>query len=176
MKDVAFAQTEIAFEIEWRDDLPMQNDVFDVRSVFGDRVDHGVAERFFLVVPVQASAQLVRRVLHEARHDVFAGRRDRRIGQRRNHHVDVRAAREVAVLGVVVGALHVFDAGGNRHCAAQVRAFAGHAFEVRQSVEREIYFAGRSAELVAIDLFEKFVGRCPFVDHLYECEARIDAG
>jgi len=38
--------------------------------------DDRIAESFLLIVPVQAGAQLVRRVLHEAGEHVLAGRRD----------------------------------------------------------------------------------------------------
>ena len=106
-----------------------------------------------------APAQLVGRVLHEAGQDVLARRRDGRIGQRGNDHVDVGTAREVAVLGVVVGALHVVDAGRDRDRAAQVRARPGQALEVRQRVERQVHLARRAAELVAAHFFQKFVGQ-----------------
>ena len=104
----------------------------------------------------RAGCQLVRRVLHEARQDVFARRRDRRIGERRDHHVDVRPPRELAVLRLVVGALHVVDARRDRDRAAQVRPLARQAREIRQRVEREVHLARRSAELVAAHLVEKF--------------------
>ena len=81
----------------------------------------GVAEGFSLIVP-GAVSEFVRSVLDEAGQDVLAWRRDARVGETRNHHVDVRTAREIAVLRVVVGALHVFDAGRDGHCAAKMRA------------------------------------------------------
>ena len=79
------------------------------------------ASRWSSQVP---SLQVVRRVLHEARHHVLARRRDRRIGEARDHHVDVRPPREAPVLRLVVGALHVVDARRDRDRAAQVRAGA----------------------------------------------------
>ena len=51
----------------------------------------GVAQVLLLGVPV-ALAQLVRRVLDEARHDVLAGRRHVGVDRRLDGHVDVRAA------------------------------------------------------------------------------------
>ena len=98
LEDVAFAQSELAFQIERRDYLAVQDDVFDIRRVLGNGVDHVVAKRFFLIVPVQAGPQLVRRVLHEARHDVLSRRRDRRIGQRGNDHVNVRRREKLPYL------------------------------------------------------------------------------
>src|SRR5208283_3434480 len=65
LEDVALAQPPLAFEIERSDDLPVKDDVFDVGRVLGDGVDDGVAESFFLIVPVQAGSELVGRVLHE---------------------------------------------------------------------------------------------------------------
>src|SRR5580704_9844854 len=74
LEDVAFAQSPLAFEIERSDYLLVQDYVFDVGRVLGDGIDDGVAESFFLIVPVQAGAQLVRGVLHEAGEHMFAGR------------------------------------------------------------------------------------------------------
>ena len=91
--------------------------------MLGDGVDDGVAESFALIVP-GALSEFVRRVLHEAGKHVLARRRDARVGQARDHHVDVGTAREIAVFRVVVGALHVFDAGRDGDCAAQMRARA----------------------------------------------------
>ena len=127
-----------------------------------------------LLVP-RAFFQLVGRVLHEARHHVLARRRDRRIGQARDHHVDVGPARVAAVLGVVVGALHVIDAGRNRDRAAQVLAFSRHAGEVGQRVEREVHFARRAAEFVALHFLTEIVGQVLGVDHLQERQVGIDA-
>src|SRR4051794_1708893 len=65
LEDVALGETEIALEIERRQYLPMQNDVADVRRVFRDRIDHGVAKRLALGVPREPRLQLVGRVLDE---------------------------------------------------------------------------------------------------------------
>ncbi len=92
-----------------------------------------------------------------------------------NHHVDIGTAREVAVLGVVVSPLHVFDARRNGNRAAQVRAGSGHTFEIGQGVERHVHFAGGTAELIAINFFEKFCGQVALVDKLSERQPRIDA-
>src|SRR5687767_13396296 len=64
LEDVSFRQPKFAFEIERRYDLPVQNDVFNVRGVLCDGVDDGIAELFALLVPVPF-LQIVRRVLHE---------------------------------------------------------------------------------------------------------------
>jgi len=92
------------------EDLAVEDELLQVGRVLGDRVHHRVAEGFALLVP-GPFPQLVGRVLHEAGQDVLAGRRHRRVGQGGDDHVDVRARGELAVLGLVVGPLHVFDAG-----------------------------------------------------------------
>src|ERR1700733_3776244 len=109
LENVAFAQSPLTFEIKRSDDLPVQDDVFDVRRILGNRVDDSIAEGFLLIIPVQAGAQFVGRILHEAGEHVFARWCDRWVGERRDNHINVRMAREVAVLGIVVGALHIFD-------------------------------------------------------------------
>ena len=76
LKNVAFAQSQFALQIERRDHLLVQDDVFDIGRVLGDGVDDIVAKGFFLIVPVEAGPQLVGRVLHEAGQDVLARRRD----------------------------------------------------------------------------------------------------
>src|SRR5579863_455546 len=74
LEDVALGQSPLAFEIERSDDLLLDDDVFQVRCVLRDRVDHRVAERLFFSVPTEPGRQLVWCVLHEARHHVLAGR------------------------------------------------------------------------------------------------------
>ena len=69
---------------------------------------------------------------------------------------------EPAVLGVVVGALHVVDRRAKRDRAAEVLADARQAAEVRQAVEREVDLARRAAELEAADLLlERRRRACP---------------
>src|ERR1700680_2956945 len=94
LKNVAFAEAEFALEIKRRNHLFVQDDVLDVGCVLGNGVDHVVAERFFLIVPVNTGAQLVGSVLYEAGHYVLAGGRDGRISQAGDDHIDVWAARK----------------------------------------------------------------------------------
>src|SRR5216683_2895143 len=76
LKNVAFAEAELALKIKRRDHLFVQDDVFDIGSVLGNGVDDVVAERFFLIIPANTRTQLVWSVLYEAGHYVLAGRRD----------------------------------------------------------------------------------------------------
>src|SRR5439155_14663937 len=170
----ALGQTELALQVERRQHLPVQDDLADVRRVLRERVDDGVAKRVALPVP-RPGFELVRRVLHETRQDVLARRRYGRIGERRNHHVDVRPPREFAVLRLIVGALHVVDAWRNRVRAAQVRTRTGQAREIGQRAEGEVHLARRSAELVPPHVVQELTGQIGFGDELQEREARIDA-
>ena len=54
LENIALAQSPFPFQIERRDHLAMQNDVLDIRRVLGNGVDDGVAELFFLRIPVQS--------------------------------------------------------------------------------------------------------------------------
>src|SRR5216683_1214748 len=175
LKNVALGEAEFALEVEWRDDLAADDDFFDVGSVFGEGVDDSVAEGFALVVP-RAVGEFVGSVLDEAGKDVLAGRGNGRIGEAGNDDVDIRFAGEAAVLGVVVGALHVLDAGGDGNCAAKMRALAGHGLEIGERVEREIDFAGGAAEFVAANTFEEIGGEFAGLKKFFESEMRVDAG
>ena len=140
-------------DVERRLDVAMEDDVADVRGELGDPVDHGVAERLALVVPgAQLRRELVGRVLDEAADDVLAGWRHRRVDQGRDDHVDVRATAEAAVLGVVVGLLHLLDRRAEADRAAQVLALAGQAGEVREPVHGQVDLARRATELEPPDL------------------------
>src|SRR5216683_2990304 len=175
LKNVALREAEFALEIERGENLAGDDGFFDVGCVLGDGVDDGVAEGFALLVP-GALRELVGRVLHEAGENVLARRRDAGIGEAGDDDIDVRLARVAAVLGVVVGALHVLDAGGNGNCAAKMRALAGHGLEIGERIERKIDFARGAAEFVAADAFEKVGGELAGIDEFFESEMRVDTG
>ena len=59
LEDVALGQSEFALEVERCQDLPVQDDVADVRRVLGDRVDDRVAEGFALDVQAGALAMSI---------------------------------------------------------------------------------------------------------------------
>jgi hypothetical protein len=155
LEDVAFRQAEVALDVERRQDLPVQDAIPDVRRVLGDRVHDRVAERLPVGVPASLFLQVIRRVLHEARHDVLPRWGDRRIGQARDDDVDIRLARIASVLRFVVRALHVFDARRDRHGATQMMAGSRQAREVRQPVERHVHLAGRSAVFVSLHVLHE---------------------
>ena len=193
LEDVAFRQPEVPLDVERRQHLAMEDQVADVRRVLGNGVDHRVAERLALqvplgrdcdrpaVVPAPAPVSLPsRRKSYGAyctKHDItcLPGRRQRRVGQRRNHDVDVRPPREPPVLRIVVGAFHVVHAGRDGDGAAQVRPGARQAGEVRQAVEREVHLARRAAELVAAHALQEVGWQILRVEPALEREPRIDA-
>src|SRR5262249_7460640 len=55
-----------------------------------------------------------------------------------------------------------------------MRAFARKALEVRQRIESEIHFAGRTAEFVAVDVLDKIRRKMFRTDHSHEGQSRID--
>src|ERR1041384_8083264 len=40
LKNISFRQTKITFEIEWRQNLPIANQLLDVRRVLRNRINH----------------------------------------------------------------------------------------------------------------------------------------
>src|SRR5262245_50004737 len=62
LKDVALGQTPLALQIERRHDLTMDDEGFEIRRIFRQRVDHRVAEPFTMLIP-RSLLQRVRRVL-----------------------------------------------------------------------------------------------------------------
>ena len=175
LKNVALREAEFAFEIERRKDLAANDEFFDIGRVLGDGFDHVITEGFALVVP-GALRQLVRRVLHEAGEYVLARWSYARIRQARYDHIDVGSAGEMAVLGVVVSALHVLDARGDRNRAAKVRAGPGHGFEIGEAVESDVHFAGGPTIFIAAHTLEKISGQLAGLQEFFERKVGIDAG
>src|SRR2546425_10995091 len=66
LEDVAFGKTDDALDVGRRDDLAMQDRALQVRSVFGQRIDHRIAELLAACV-APAAVEVIRRVLHEDR-------------------------------------------------------------------------------------------------------------
>src|SRR6188768_3187487 len=54
LEDVAFRQTERAFDVQRREDLPVQYQVLQVRGVLGNRVDDRVTERLTMLIPLRS--------------------------------------------------------------------------------------------------------------------------
>src|ERR1051325_3948692 len=152
----------------------MQNEFANVRRVLGYGVDNRIAKRLSLLVP-RAVFQIVGRVLNKARHYVLARRRHRRISQTGYYDVDVWPPGVATVLGVVVSALHVVDAGTNRYRAAQVWTNAGQALQIRQTVKRKIHLARRASIFVALKISGEIRRQVFLANHLHEGKSRIDA-
>src|SRR6266540_6158667 len=91
LEDVALGQAKAALDVERGEHLAVEDDVANVRGDLGDPVDDGVPKRLAIVVPrTETRVEVIWRVLDEAADHVLAGRRHRRINERRNDHVDVR--------------------------------------------------------------------------------------
>src|SRR5580698_2010015 len=174
LKDVAFSEAGLPFDIERRDELFSDDQIFQIGRELRNGVDHGVAEGFALLVP-GAGRQFVGSVLHEAGKDVFSGRSDGGIGERGNDHIDVGAAGKFAVLGLVVGALHIFHGRRNGDRSAKVMAGAGEAGKIREAVESEIYFAGGPAIFVTAHVFQEIAGKFAGFDEFQEREIGVNA-
>ena len=153
VEDVAAGDAGDGFDVLRRDDLLADDAFADVRRVSLDGRDDRFAECVALRI-VPAAFDVVGRVLHEARHHVMPGRRHVGVDHRREDHVDIRALRDLPVLGVVVGALDVIDARADRDRAAmQTRAFAsGRQVKLRQFAQRDVDLARRAAHAEVLDL------------------------
>src|SRR6185437_5522486 len=62
LKNIPFGEADLLFDVEGRENLAADNDVFQVGRKFGNGVDYGVAEFFAARGPI-AIFQFVRRVL-----------------------------------------------------------------------------------------------------------------
>ena len=175
LEDVALRQARGALDVERRHDLTVQDDLLQVGHVLGQGVDDHVAQLLAALVP-GAPGELVGRVLDEARQHVLARRRHVGIDRRGHDDVEVGPPREVAVLGVVVGALEVVDRGADRDRAPQVRPVARHAGEVGSGVERQVDLGRGAAEAEAAEAGHQIVGQRGRVHELEERAARIEAG
>src|SRR5277367_5053220 len=158
LKNVALREAEFAFEIERGKDLAANDEFLDIGRMFGNGFDNVVTKGFALTVP-GALRQLVRRVLHEAGEYVLAWRSYARVRQARYDHIDVGSTREMAILGVVVGALHVLDARRDRNRATKVRAGPGYGFEIGETIESNVHFAGGPTIFIAPYALEKIGGQ-----------------
>src|SRR5438093_1186559 len=158
LEDVPFTQARDLLDVPGGQYLTMEDGVPEGRTVLCQGVDDGVPEGFPLGWPRRGPfPQMVGSILHEDGHYMLSRGRDRRVAEGRDHHVEVGAPGVPAVLGLIVGALQVVDAGGDGHVAAQMRSHAGAALELGDAVQRQIHFPRASSELVAPNRLDEFV-------------------
>jgi hypothetical protein len=138
-------------------------DALEVRRVAVDGIDHQVGHVFAVLVPARPIGQLRRHVLAEQAGHVLAGRRQGRVQGRRNQDLDDRFARPAVRPRVVVGALHVLQAGRDDDAAAVVlgRLLAGQAAEVRQFGQGHVHAEGAGAAAPALHAAQKIAGSAP---------------
>ena len=119
-------------------------------------------------------AQLVRRVLHEARHDVLAGRRHVGVDDRLDGGVDERLLGVPAVLRGVEGALDVLDGRADVEEAAVVVDGVGQRREDRQPVEGEVDLGRDAAELHPAHVVDQVERQLARLDELEEGTPRVE--
>src|SRR5439155_27017870 len=107
VKDVATGQTELAFQIQRGKRAQRDNACAEAGSVAVHRVEHQLGNLVPRVVPRSAAGKLWIRMLAEQARDVLAWRRERRIDQRWDKHLDDGLARPAVLPRVEVSALHV---------------------------------------------------------------------
>ena len=174
VQDVASGEPVGGLEIARRDDLPMDDEPFDVRCVFRQRAQNHPSELVRRIGPRPAAGEGVGRVLHVDRHHVRARRRERRIVERGEHDVEVRRGRDLTVLRGVEGALQVVDAGADLHAALQVGG-AADAAKRRQGAQSEIHFRRRSRAAIVSHPYEEAGIELDRIDESEEGVLRIDA-
>ena len=112
----------------------------NVRRVALDCGDDRLAKCFALSV-VPATFDIIGRVLHETRHDMFARRRHVGVDHRGEDHVYVQLFRKAAILRVIVGALDVINARADGDRAAMQYVFIGQSGEARKFAQCNVDLA-----------------------------------
>ena len=98
------------------------------------------------------------------------------VAERRDHDVEIWPARKASRLGIVVGALHVLDAGRDRDRAAQVRAWPGQRRELRQRVERQVDLRRRAPIAKTAQVAHEAVRQHRRIENPGEGQMGIQAG
>ena len=129
----------------------------------------------FCVVPQRAALEVVRRVLHEAAHHVLAGRRHRRVDERRHDAVDVGA---LATDGRTSRRRRRAPCSRATARTRSRRAATGptpglHASSGRP-LEREVHLPARAPVLVAHDLVAERRVEVALVEQVDERLARVE--
>ena len=176
VEDVALGDAGDALYVHRRQHLPVENDVANVGEVAGQHVYNRVAERLALVVRPLPVGQFVRGVLHEAGHDVLAGRGHVGVNHRGENDIHVGLAREVAILGVVVGAFDVVEVGADGDSPGQMAADARPAAQLRQPVEGQVDLARRAERLEAAHRSHQVIRQLRRVNQAQEGLLGVEAG
>src|SRR6266545_4779037 len=150
VEDVASGESDHLFEVPRAQDLPVEDDLPDVRDVLLDRVEDRLPEFIAAVRPAPVPER-IRRVLNETGHDVLSRRGQGRVERRRHAHVDVGPVRVISVLRVVVRLLDVIHAGAEGDCALELGPVPREAREARGLFQREVHFPRRALDLEVLD-------------------------
>ena len=142
MEDIATGESEAPLQVQRREHLLFDNEIPKAGRVFFDHIQAAIRKRFPQFIPIPI-AQGVRRILNENPHDVLAGRRKRRIVHGRNGHLQHRRLRGMPILGVIPGALYIFERRADMHGRPMLRTLrARQSAEIRQAVQCQINLAG----------------------------------
>ena len=180
VEDVAARDARDGFDVLRRDDLHADDGFADVRRVLLDGRDDRFAE-FVALRVVPAAFEIVRRVLHEARHHVLSGRRHVGVDHGWEDHVEIRALRDLPILGVVVGALDVINARADGHRAAMQRrvvslAFEGSAVKLGSSLNAMLTLPDEPRVRKFCMRCDEFIGEIFLLDELQEGALRVCGG
>ena len=112
---------------------------------------------------------------------MLSGRRHVGVDHGREDHVEIRALRDLPILGVVVGALDVINARADGHRAAMQDRIVPFAFErqrreVGQFAQRDIDLARRAARAEVLDRCDKVIREMFLLHELQERALRVCGG
>ena len=107
-------------QVQRRQDLPIDHRLLEVRRIFIKDVETTIREPILNLVPI-ALFQLVRGILNEHRHQMFARRRDGRIDHRSHGAFQHGIGGRPAILGVVVSVFDIVLIRANVDGAAMLR-------------------------------------------------------
>ena len=169
LEDVAAREVEDALEVRRRQHLAVEDRALEVGRVRVEQVEAAVREGVTLVVPGSV-AKLVRGVLHEHRHQMAAGRRDRRVDRRGDRALEDGLCGGAPVLGVVEGALDVVLVGTDVDGAAMLGARLGarQRVEVRQLGQGDVDLQRGAGVADPLDVGDEGLGQCAPVEQAKE--------
>src|SRR5438094_9258951 len=128
LKDVATGQVESPLQIQRSQNLAVEDRAFEIGSVLIQQIKTAVGKGIAQLIPCLGgfsigAPELVRSVLNEHRHQVLAGRRDRRIDDGRDGAFQDWLLGWPSILGVIEGALDGVLIGTNVNGAAMLRTW-----------------------------------------------------
>ena len=140
----ALGQTPGPLQVGGSHDLPVEDGALEVRRVAGQQVHHPIPQGGGVAVIPGPFPQPVGRVLHRDRHDVLARRGHCGIRQRWDGRRQPGIGRDASVLRVVVGALQVIEARGERNDPPEM-VISLHVREPGKFPQCQVHLGGDAA-------------------------------